>query len=133
MGDGAIAAKVVEDGADQRDRPFGVAQDEFREQSVYLASQFLPQPSIRDLPEGEFRLIAVHHRSTWVDIGFDRIRCDHALAEAVDGRAGDLVERLARGNEVAPLILGEPIRQGHAKRRRNVAVPPARRQTPGPG
>ena len=80
-----MAAKVVEDGADQCDRPVGVAQDEFSEQSVYLASQLLPQPSIRDLPEGEFRLIAVHHRSTGVDIGFDRIGRDHTLAEAVDG------------------------------------------------
>ena len=117
-----MAAEVVEDGPDQRDRTVGVAQDEFSEQSVHLASQFLPQPGVGDLPEGECPLIAVHHRSTGVDIGFDLIGCDQALAKAVDGRAGDLVERLARGSKVAPLALREAVRQGHAKGRRNVAV-----------
>ena len=32
-----MAPEVVKDGANQRDRPVGVAQDEFCEQSVHLA------------------------------------------------------------------------------------------------
>ena len=77
---------------------------------------------MRDLPEGQFHLIAVHHRGTGVDIGLDRIGCDQALTEPMDSRTSDLVEHLARGGKVTAPVLGEAVRQGHAKRSRNIAV-----------
>ena len=36
-----------------------------------------------------------------IDVGLDRIGLDQALAEAVDGRAGDFVDRRARGREMS--------------------------------
>ena len=121
-GEGAMAAEMVEDGADQRHRLGGIVEDQLGEQAAPLARKLLPQPGIDDLGEGKLRLVAVHDACAGVDIGLHRIRRDEALAEAVNGRARHLVERRVRRLEIAVLFLRETLRQGDAKLGRDVVA-----------
>ena len=116
-----MPAEMLEDGADQRDGGVGILQDQLGEQAASLAGEFFPQPIVADLAEGELRLVAVHHGGPGVDVGLDRIGCDEPLAEAVDGRAGHLVERRIGPGEVAALLFRQAFGQGGAKLDRNIA------------
>jgi hypothetical protein len=51
------------------------------------------QPAIDDLKEGEIGLIAIHDAGARIDVGLGWIGLDQALAETVDRRAGDFVDR----------------------------------------
>ena len=115
-----MSAEMLEDGADQRDGRVGIVQDQLGEQAAFLAAEFSPQPVVDDFVEGQLRLIAVHHGGAGVDVGLDRIGRDKPLAEAVDGRAGHLVERRVRLGEVAALLFRQAVRQGGAKLDRNL-------------
>ena len=132
-GEGATAAEVAEDGADQPDGRAGIVQGQLGEQTAGLAGQLLPQPGLDELREGEVRLITVHHGRTGVDIRLDRIGRYQALAEAVDGGAGHLVERRVCRREIAALLLREAPRQGDAKLGRDFAGSEGGHEGPAPG
>ena len=106
---------------DKRDGFGGVLQHHFGEDAALVAGQALAQPAIDDLEKGEIGLIAVHDGGAGIDIGLDRIGLDQALAEAVDGRAGDLVDRGARGRETVALRLRQAVGQRHAQLGRDVS------------
>ena len=57
---------------------------------------------------------------------------NEALAEAVDGRAGHLVERRIRCREIAALLVREAVRQGHAQFGRNLAGRERAHESPHP-
>ena len=120
-GEGAMAAEMAEDGADQRQGRVGIVQDQLGEQAAGLAGELLPQPGVDKLVEDEVRLVAVHHAGTGVDVGFHWIGRDEALAEAVNGRARHLVERRICRCETAALLVREAVRQRDAKLGRNLA------------
>ena len=115
-----MPAEMLKDGEDQRDGRVGIVQDQLGEQAAFLAAEFFPQPVVDDLGEDQLRLIAVHDGGAGVDVGLDRIGRDEPLAEAVDGRAGHLVERRVGPGEVATLLFRQTVRQGGAKLDRNV-------------
>ena len=52
-----MAAKVVEDGADQPDGYTGIVQDQLGEQAAGLAGQLLPQPEVASPFRTAWRLI----------------------------------------------------------------------------
>ena len=110
-----MTAEMVENAADQPHSPSGIPQDQLFEQPTGFARQRLTQPNIHDLQETEVRLVAVYYGRAGVDVGFDGVGCDQPLTETVDGRTGDLVNRLARSEKMVPLILGQPIWQGRTK------------------
>ena len=87
----------------------------------WLAGQALAQPGLDDLEEGEIGLVAIHDAGAGIDVGLDRIGLDQALAEAVDGRAGDFVDRGARGGEIVALGFGQTIGQRDAQLGRDLA------------
>src|SRR3546814_250147 len=78
------------------------------------ARKLLAQPGVNNLDEGEISLVAVHHASARIDVGFDGIGLDQPLAEAVDRRAGDLVNRRRRCREVGLVGLRQAVRKGDA-------------------
>ena len=117
-----MTAIVVEHRADQLDGRVRVLEDQLRKQAAAVAGQFLPQPGVGDLPEGEVGPVAVHDVSSGIDIGLDRIGRDQALAETVDRRADHLVERFACGREVKALPFGKAVRQDRSKRGGNRAA-----------
>ena len=73
VGDIAMAPKMLKHCAYQPDRRVRILKDQLRKQSAAVAGQFLPQPGVGDLPEGEVRLVAVHDGRAGIDIGLDRI------------------------------------------------------------
>ena len=115
-----MPAEMLEDRADQRDGRVGIVQYQLGEQAAFLTGEFFPQPAIHYLDEGELRLVAVHHGGAGVDVGLDRIGHDEPLAEAVDGRAGHLVERRVGLGEVATLLFRQAVRQGGVKLDRDI-------------
>ena len=93
----------------------GSCKHHFGEQAACIAGELLPQPDFDDLDEGEVGLVAVHHDRAGIDVRLDRIGLDQALTEAVDGRAGDFVDRRAGGREMAAVAVGQAIGQGDPK------------------
>ena len=117
-----VAAEVFEDGTNQPDRLVGVMQNQLREQAVRLVGQFTAQPGIDNLGKRQVSLVAVHHGRAGIDTGLNRVGSDQALAKAVDGRAGHVVDGLARSGKAAALIRRKVVRQGDLKLRRDCAV-----------
>ena len=113
--EGAAAAEVLRDLVKERDGLAGAAQDHFGEDAALVAGQALTQPDVDDLEEGEIGLIAIHDSGARVDVGFGGIGLDQALAEAVDGRAGDLVDCGARDGEIVALGLRQTLGQRYAQ------------------
>ena len=106
--EGAAAAQILGDLMDERHGFTGAMQHHFGKDAALVAGQALAQPAIDDLKKEEIGLVAIHDAGAGIDIGLDRIRLDQALAEAVDGRAGDFVDRGARGREIAALCFERP-------------------------
>ena len=49
-------------------------------------------------------MVTIHDRGTRVDLRLDRIGLDQALAKAVNGRAGEIIDLLARASEMPTMI-----------------------------
>ena len=113
--EGAAAAQILGDLMDERHGLTGAVQHHFGEDAALVAGQALAQPAIDDFEEGEIGLVAVHDAGAGIDVGLRRIGLDQALAEAVDGRAGDFVDRGARGREIVALRLRQAVGQRHAQ------------------
>ena len=105
----AAAAQILGDLMDERHGFAGAVQHHLGQDAALAAGQALAQPAVDDLEEGEIGLVAVHDAGAGIDVGLGRIGLDQALAEAVDGRAGDFVDRGAGGGEIVALDL----RTGH--------------------
>src|ERR1700730_15555599 len=71
----------------------------------------LAQPGFDRVDEEQIRLVTIHDCSTRVDMRLDRIRLDQALAKAVNGRAGEIIDLLAGVREMPALMLRESSRQ----------------------
>ena len=99
----------------QPDSFAGILQHQFCEQPASFAYQFFSEPGFDDFHEYEICLIAVHHCRAGIYIGFNWIWLDQALAETVDGRAGEIVDRLVRSGQMAPLILRQTVGHGYAQ------------------
>ena len=117
----AAAAQILGDLVDERHGFTGAVQHHFGEDAALVAGQALAQPAIDDLKEGEIGLIAVHDPGAGIDVGFGRIGLDQTLAEAVNGRAGDFVDRGACGREIATLRLRQAIGQRHTQLGRDMS------------
>jgi hypothetical protein len=109
------AAQILGDLVDQRHGLAGAVQHHLGQDAALAAGQAFAQPAIDNLEEGEIGLVAIHDAGAGVDVGFRRIGLDQALAEAVDGRAGDFVDRGAGGGEIVAMGLRQPIGQRHAQ------------------
>ena len=117
-----MAAEMFQDGTNQPDRGVGIMQDQLHEQAVRLVGQFTAQPGIDNLGKRQVSLVTVHHGRAGIDTGLDRVWRDQPLAEAVDSRAGHLVDGLARSGKVAALFFRQAVRQGNLKLGRGCAV-----------
>ena len=95
--------EVLQDGANQLQGLVAVLPNEIPEQALILLVEFGSEPGVHHLIEGHVRLVAVHDGGARVYVRRHRIGLDEMLAEAVNRRAGDLIERLARELEVIPL------------------------------
>ena len=113
--EGAAAAQILGDLMDERHGLTRAMQHHFGKDAALVAGQALAQPAIDDLEEDEIGLIAVHDAGAGIDVGLGRIGLDQALAEAVDGRAGDFVDRGARGREIVALRFRQAVGQRHAQ------------------
>lgn len=100
---------------DERHGFAGTVQHHFGEDPALIARQSLAQPALDDFEEGEIGLVAVHDAGAGIDVGLRRIGLDQALAEAVDGRACDFVNRGARPGEIVALDPRQTIGQRHAQ------------------
>ena len=117
----AVTAQAAENSVNQRYRLIGVLQHQLLEQPVAAAPERLSQPRLDDLLEDEVGLVTVHHHGARIDAGLDRIGFDEALTEAVDRRAGQLVDVRLGSGETTLLSLRQPMGQGDANRRRDVS------------
>ena len=100
---GAPLPQVRDDLVDQPDSLAGILKYHFGDDPSFAAGKLLAQPSLDDLDEGEVGLVAIHNAGAGIDIGFHGVGLDQALAEAVDRRAGDLVDRGAGSSKVGRL------------------------------
>jgi hypothetical protein len=119
--EGAAAAEVLRDLVKECDGLAWAVQYHFGEDAALVAGETLAQPTVDDLEEGEIGLIAIHDAGARVDVGFGGIGLDQALAEAVDGRASDLVDCGTGCGEIIALGLGQTIGQCHAQFGRDMA------------
>ncbi len=117
----AAAAQILGDLVDERHGLAGAVQHHFGQEAALAAGQTLAQPAIDDLEEGEVGLVAIHDARAGVNVGLRRIGLDQALAKAVDGRAGDFVNRGAGGGEIGQMSLRQPIGQRHPQFGRDLA------------
>ncbi len=65
----------------------------------------LAQPGFDCLEEQQIRLVTIHDRGARVNLRLDRIGLDQSLAEAVNGRAGQIIDLMARGREMPALLI----------------------------
>ena len=74
----------------------------------------------------------VRHPRARVDVRLDGIGFHQALAEAVDGRASDLVDGLRSNDEILPLLRGKSVREACLQFRGNLVGEERRDEIPNP-
>ena len=116
-----MLAHTVEDCLDGVHRRFGVLDDHCRQKAFLGLRQLLSQPIVDDLTENQVSTPLVRDRRARVDVGFDRIGFDQSLAEAMDRRAGDLVDRLGGCFQRGPLRRRQAIGKADCQFRRGFA------------
>ena len=126
------SAQMAEYRAHQTQRLVGVSQRQLPEQPGAVLPEHLAQPVFDHFVEDQIRLLGLHHGSPRIDVRFHRIGLEQALTEAVDRRAGHLVERLARRAEASTPIFRQALGKGGAQLGRNRSVSPSPRRTPEP-
>ena len=99
----------------QSESPHRLVVHQLRNQAWQSAVQRRTQPAIQRVTERKFRFDRVHEARARINVGLDGVRFDQALAEAVDGRAGDLIEVLARTGQRLALFVREPVRERRAQ------------------
>ena len=80
----ASSAEMTQDGMNEIDGFARLPDHHLGEETAAVARQFLAEPGLGRLDKSEIGLVAVHHRSPGIDIGFYWIRLDQTLAEAVN-------------------------------------------------
>lgn len=100
------ASQVGEDLSDQPDRLGRILEHHFGQEMSGIAVELFPQPGLDNLDECEIGLVTIHHGRAGVDVGFDRIGFDQPLAETMDGRAGDFVDRRDGAGQISAMRIG---------------------------
>ena len=118
---GAAATQILGDFVHETHGFTRAVQHHFSEDAALVAGQTLAQPAVDDFEEGEIGLIPIHDPCAGIDVRLGGIRLDQPLAEAVDRRTGDFVDRSACGGEIAALRLRQAIGQRHAQLGREMA------------
>ena len=108
-------SQVGEDLPDQPDCLGGVLEHHFGEELPRAAIKLFPEPGLDDLDEGEVGLVAIHHGRARIDVGFDGVGFDQPLAEAVNGRAGDFVDRCYAGGKILAMRFGKAVGQSDSE------------------
>ncbi|AOG02868.1 putative ATP-dependent exodeoxyribonuclease domain protein (plasmid) [Bosea sp. RAC05] len=103
----ARAAHAVGHPLDCAERLVGIDRDHLDEERTAIGAEPIPDPSIAQIHEDEVGIVAVGHRGAGVDVGLGRVGLDQPLAEAVDGRAGDLIDLLACAIQIGLLLAVE--------------------------
>ena len=127
-----VLAHAVEDGVSRAHRRLDVFDHHLGEQASFIAGQPLSQPCVNDLAKQKVHLTPVRHPRARVDVRLDGIGFHQALAEAVDGRAGDLVDGLRGNNEILPLLRGKSVREACLQFRGNLVGEERRDEIPNP-
>ncbi len=96
-------------------------QHHLGQNTALIARQAFVQPAVNDFEEVEIGLVAVDDRCARVDIRFCRVWLDQVLTEAVDGRAGDFVNRRAGRHQILALCRRQSLRQTGAELRCDMA------------
>jgi len=119
----AIAAQELRQIAEELEPAPLICDHELRHDAVVvLADEMRPQPGLVMLIKCNVGLARIDDLGPGIDIGFGGIRLDQLLREAVNGRAGELVDGLARPLHVRLLRGGEALGKGKRNLVRNLAA-----------